>query len=98
MSNWLVLLVHPSGLAINTTLGTYLNSGSAYVGQPVTLSVQQPYPVGASILNGATIYGEVLDVQAAHQGVDPKLEIAINAIKLAGSSIQQPLSAKVVHV
>lgn len=87
-----------SGLAINTTLGTELNTATAYVGQPITLNVQQPGSGGAAALSGATIYGEVVDVQAAHQGVNPSLAISVNAIKLAGSSAQQPISAKVVRM
>jgi len=87
-----------SGLAINTTLGTELNSGSAYVGQPISLNVKAPYPGNSTLLNGATIYGEVLDVQAAHQGINPKLEISVDSIQLAGSSDRQPISAKVVRM
>jgi len=87
-----------SGLAFNTTLGTELNTATAYVGQPVMLNVGQQTANGVTALSGATIYGQVLDVQAAHQGVNPKIEIAVNSIKLAGSSVQQPISAKVVRM
>jgi hypothetical protein len=87
-----------NGLAFNTILGTELNTATAYVGQPLTLTVAQPGPAGATALSGATIYGQVLDVQAAHQGVNPSLTIAVNSIKLAGSSAQQPISAKVVRM
>lgn len=87
-----------SGLAINATLGTELNTATAYVGQPIVLNVRQPGPAGAPVLSGATIYGEVMDVQAAHQGVNPSLQISVNSIKLAGTSVQQPISAKVVRM
>jgi hypothetical protein len=86
------------GLLIDTTLTSDLNTKSAYVGQPVTLTVQQPYPAGDNVLSGATIYGKVIDAQAAYQGTDPRLEISIDSIKLSGSSDQQPISAKVVKM
>ena len=85
------------GSVINTTLVSDLNTGSAYVGQPISLTVQQN-PAGDALLSGATIFGKVIDVQAAYQGTNPRIGIAIDAIKLAGSSDQQPISAKVVKM
>jgi hypothetical protein len=83
------------GSVINATLNNDVNTGSAYVGQPIALTVQSG---GDARLNGSTIYGKVADVQAAYQGTNPQLDIAIDSIKLAGSADQQPIAAKVVKI
>jgi hypothetical protein len=88
----------PGGAVINTTLGTELNTGSAYIGQPITLTVQQQSQGSESALAGATIYGKVVQAQAASQGTNPAIQIAVDSISLAGNADPQPLAAKVLKI
>lgn len=89
----------PNGSVINATLQTALDTGSAYIGQPVTLSVQPSTQGNPAALAGATIYGKVIQVQAAAQGTNPSVQIAVDSIALASAGTDpQPLSAKVLKV
>jgi hypothetical protein len=83
----------PAGSSIQATLNLSLNTKSAYVGQPISMNVQSPYPTNGSGLQGATIYGHVSQVQKAGQGRNPQLELVVDHIKPYGSSSQIPLSA-----
>ena len=88
----------PNGSTINATISKDVNTRSAYVGQPILMSVQPPYPGGDVLLAGATLSGKVVDVQAGAQGTNPRLEITIDSIRLAGTSTDQPISAKIVKI
>lgn len=88
----------PSGSIINATLETALDSGSAYIGQPITLTVPSTGGVNPAALAGATIYGKVVQVQAAAQGTNPMIQIAVDSIGLANSTDPQSLAAKVLKV
>ncbi|HLJ82730.1 MAG TPA: copper amine oxidase N-terminal domain-containing protein [Candidatus Eremiobacteraceae bacterium] len=88
----------PSGSIINATLDTALYTKNAYIGQPVTLTVSQNAQDAPSALAGATIYGKVVEAQAAAQGTNPSVQIAVDSIALANSSDPQPIAAKVLKV
>ncbi|HME80961.1 MAG TPA: hypothetical protein VKF82_02680 [Candidatus Eremiobacteraceae bacterium] len=85
--------VIPAGSAIQATLNLSLNTKSAYVGQPISMNVQSPYPSNGAGLQGAIIYGHVAQVQKAGQGRNPQLELVVDHIKSYGSSSQIPISA-----
>ena len=87
----------PSGAALTAITNLDLKSGSAYVGQPVSMTVQPPYPANGTALAGAIIRGKVLVAQAAGQGRNPKLEISVETVKLAGGS-QLPIAAKISKI
>lgn len=88
----------PSGSIINATLDTALNTANAYIGQAVTLTVPQDAQDTPSALAGATIYGKVIEAQAAAQGTNPSVQIAVDSIALANSADPQPIAAKVLKV
>ncbi len=88
----------PAGSIINATLNTALDTGSAYIGQPVTLTVPQSGGGNPAALAGATIYGKVVEVQAAAQGTNPSVQFAVDSIGPAKSDDPQPLAAKVLKV
>ncbi|HLN47791.1 MAG TPA: hypothetical protein VK216_05950 [Magnetospirillaceae bacterium] len=85
--------VIPAGSSIEATLNLSLNTKSAYVGQPISMNVQAPYPSNGGALQGSTIYGHVAQVQKAGQGRNPQLELVVDHIKPSGSSSQIPISA-----
>jgi hypothetical protein len=88
----------PTGSVVNATLNTELNSASAYIGQPITLTVPQSGAGNPAALAGATIYGKVVAAQAASQGTNPVIQIAVDSIAMSGSADPQPLSAKVLKI
>ncbi|HET9344040.1 MAG TPA: stalk domain-containing protein [Candidatus Eremiobacteraceae bacterium] len=88
----------PSGSIINATLDTALNTASAYIGQPITLTVPQNAQDTPSALAGATIYGKVIEAQGAAQGTNPSVQIAVDSIALANSADPQPIAARVLKV
>jgi hypothetical protein len=88
----------PSGSIINATLDTELSTANAYIGQPITLTVPQNAQGTPSALAGATIYGKVIEAQAAAQGTNPSVQIAVDSIALANSSDPQSIAAKVLKV
>lgn len=101
-----VLLAHtradattiPSGATLATTLNLSLNTKSAYVGQPISLLVVQPYPNDATVLHGSKIYGHVTRVQKASQGRNPELELALDSILLAGATKRTPMQATISKI
>jgi hypothetical protein len=88
----------PNGSVINAALDTELNSSSAYIGQAVRLTVPQSSQSNPLALAGATIYGKVIEAQAAAQGTNPAIQIAVDSIALAGTVDPQPISAKVLKI
>jgi len=88
----------PNGSSINATLLTDANTKSAYVGQPIKLAVKGPFPTNGALLAGATLFGSVMAVQSASQGRAASIELTVNSIQLAGSSVQQPLVAKITKI
>jgi hypothetical protein len=88
----------PNGSSINATLLTDVNSKSAYVGQPIKLTVKPPYPTNGALLAGATLFGSVLAVQSASQGRAASVELTVTSIQLAGSQVQQPLTSKITKI
>ena len=88
----------PSGQAVTAILNHDLNSGSAQVGDAVSMTVQPPYPVGGAALAGAIITGRVIVAQPAGQGRNPKLEIEVDHVKYAGSGAMAPISAKISKI
>jgi hypothetical protein len=87
-----------SGAQIRTTLGADINTKSAYIGEPITLTAVAPYPAGADVLAGAKFLGRVIDVQRAGMGTQPRLQIAVDSIELANSADPQPVSASVASI
>jgi len=87
-----------NGSSISSTLTNDVNTKSAYVGQPITMSVIAPYPNNGAFLAGATLYGHVLVAQSASQGRAASLELTVDRIKLAGTDLQQPITAKIVKI
>ncbi|HYK54393.1 MAG TPA: stalk domain-containing protein [Candidatus Eremiobacteraceae bacterium] len=86
----------PTGSVINATLETALDTGSAYIGEPVKLNVSgQNNPAG---LDGATILGKVVEVQAAAQGTNPSIQIGVDTIAPPASTDPLPIDAKVLKV
>ena len=59
-----------------------INSKNAYVGEPFSMRVVQPYPSGDPAYAGATIYGHVYDVRSAGQGRSAQLGFAFDKIVL----------------
>ena len=88
----------PSGSTFATTLNLSLNTKSAYVGQPISLLVVQPYPNDATVLQGSKIYGHVTKVQKAGQGRNPELLLALDSIVLAGSTSRTPMHATISKI
>ncbi|HEY7993418.1 MAG TPA: stalk domain-containing protein [Candidatus Eremiobacteraceae bacterium] len=88
----------PSGSIINATLDTALDTANAYIGQAITLTVPQNAQGMPSALAGATIYGKVIEAQAAAQGTNPSVQIAVDSIALANSADPQPIAANVLKV
>lgn len=87
-----------SGSTFATTLNLSLNTKSAYVGQPISLLVVQPYPNGATVLQGSKIYGRVVKVQKASQGRNPELQLAVDSILLAGTTNRTPIQAEISKI
>ncbi len=75
-----------------------LNSGSAKVGEPVSMTVQPPYPPQGNRLAGAIIQGNVIVAQPAGQGRNPKLEIEVDTIQYAGGGALVPIAAKISKI
>jgi len=88
----------PAGSVIDATLGTALDTGSSYIGQPITLTVSRSAQGALAPLAGATIYGKVIQAQAAYQGTNPSLALAVDSIALAGNADPEPISAKVLKI
>jgi hypothetical protein len=88
----------PNGSSINATLLTDVNTKSAYVGQPIKMTVKGPYPTNGALLAGATLLGSVLAVQSASQGRAASVELTVTSIQLAGSTLQQPITAKITKI
>jgi len=88
----------PSGSVINATLDTALDTGSAYIGEPVKLTVPQSAQNEPAGLAGATIFGKVVAAQAAGQGTNPSVQIAVDTIAPAASTDPVPIDAKVLKV
>ncbi|HZV79027.1 MAG TPA: hypothetical protein VFF60_05360 [Candidatus Binatus sp.] len=88
----------PSGTTLHTTLNLSLNTKSAYVGQPISLLVTQPYPSGGASLQGSKIYGHVTKVQKAGQGRNPELELTVDSILLAGATQRLPMQAAISKI
>jgi hypothetical protein len=69
-----------SGALVHGTFQTPLNTKSAYVGQPFSISVVPPYPNDSSALRGAVIHGHVAVVQKAGRGTNAGLELAADKV------------------
>jgi hypothetical protein len=76
----------PARSLIATTLRTPLDSRTSNTGDAVTLAVVAPYPNGARVLEGSTIYGRVIAVQRAGQGRNPTIELEVDRLRLAGGT------------
>ncbi len=73
----------PAGSTITAHLSSSdLNSKNAYVGQPFSMTVVQPYPNGDSSYAGATLYGHVSNVVSASQGRKAQLGLSFDRIVL----------------
>jgi hypothetical protein len=73
----------PNGTTITATLSSNdINTKNAYVGQPFSMTVVQPYPNGDSSYAGATVYGHVSNVISAAQGRKAYLGFAFDKIVL----------------
>jgi hypothetical protein len=74
-------------LAAGTTITANLSSNdintrNAYVGQPFSMTVVQPYPNGDSSYAGAAVYGHVSNVVSAGQGRKAYLGLTFDKITL----------------
>ncbi|MEO6836609.1 MAG: hypothetical protein ABI231_11995 [Candidatus Tumulicola sp.] len=75
-----------NGTVINGRLNQELNTSSAHVGDPFTMTVVPPYPSGNPAFQGATISGVVTKVQRAGQGRNPEIVIVPEYLRLAGGN------------
>jgi hypothetical protein len=88
----------PAGTAITTNLTSSVNTASAQVNQPISLSVKAPVPPGASVFEGATFYGHISQVQKASQGRNPMLELDVDSVRLAGTQTRLPVGATISKI
>jgi len=73
----------PVGTTITANLSSQdINTAKAYVGQPFSMTVVQPYPSGDSSYAGATVYGHVSNVVSAAQGRKAYLGLTFDKIVL----------------
>jgi hypothetical protein len=73
----------PAGTTITAQLSSSdINTRNAYVGQPFSMSVVQPYPNGDSSYAYATVYGHVSNVVSAAQGRKASLGLTFDKITL----------------
>ena len=79
----------PAGSGLNGTLRNALDTKSSYAGQPISISVVQPFPQGISGLNGAAVYGHVGQVTPGGRGTNPQLSIILDSIHFSNGSKAQ---------
>ena len=73
----------PAGTTITAQLASNdINTRNAYVGQPFSMTVVQPYPNGDSSYAYATVYGHVGKVVSAAQGRKAYLGLSFDKIVL----------------
>lgn len=73
----------PAGTTITAKLSSSdINTAKAYVGQPFSMTVVQPYPNGDSTYANATVYGHIADVVKASQGRKAYLGLTFDKIVL----------------
>jgi hypothetical protein len=87
----------PSGTTITGVLQTPLDSGTAKVGDGVSITVTRPYPDGDASYANATIRGHVSSVVRAGQGRKAEIDLAFDSIVL-GNGASSQLSGHVLNV
>jgi hypothetical protein len=75
------------GAQINARLNQGLDSGTAAVGDPFTMTVVPPYPAGNPAFQGATISGVVTKAVHAGQGRNPEIVIEPRFLHMADGSV-----------
>jgi hypothetical protein len=76
-----------AGAILYGQLNQSLNTGSAHVGDPFSLTVVPPYPNGDPGFQGATISGVVSKVQSAGQGRNPEIVIVPRYIRMYDGTV-----------
>jgi hypothetical protein len=76
-----------AGAILYGQLNQSLNTGSAHVGDPFSLTVVPPYPNGDPGFQGATISGVVAKVQSAGQGRNPEIVIVPKYIRMYDGTV-----------
>lgn len=87
-----------AGTTMDAKLNIALDTKTSYQGQPISMTVQQPYPDQNPAFANAKIYGHVTSVVSGGQGRNPSLTIALDDIRYASSGSTMPLNAKVTSI
>src|SRR5581483_10910551 len=79
----------PAGTILPVQLNTSLNSRKSKAGQPVTGRIMQDVPIapGKSIRAGAKVYGRVVSVAAAVNGVAAQLSFRFDELRFAHKAL-----------
>lgn len=77
------------GATLNARMNQSVSSGSANVGDTITLTVIPPYPSGDPVYANATITAVVTKVQRAGQGTKPEIDIRLRNLQLADGTTAQ---------
>ena len=84
-----------AGTTMDTKLNVALDTKTSYVGQPISLTVQAPYPEDNPAFENAKIYGHVTSVVSGGQGRNPQMSIALDSIRYPQSGSDVRLNAQV---
>lgn len=87
-----------AGTNMTAKLNVALDTKTSYTGQPISLTVQPPYPDGNPAFASAKIYGHVTNVVSGGQGRTAQLSIALDNIRYPDSNSAVPLNAKVTSL
>jgi hypothetical protein len=71
-----------AGATLAARMNQSLSSGSANVGDTITMTVTPPFPSGDPVYRGATITAVVTKVQRAGQGTKPEIVIHLRYLHL----------------
>jgi hypothetical protein len=84
----------PAGALLHGTFQSSLNTKTAYAGQPFSILIVPPYPIGGSALHGAVVRGHVYSVQRAGRGTNAELKLEVDKLTTAAGS-SKPISASI---
>lgn len=87
-----------AGTTMDAKLNVALDTKTSYTGQPISLTVQPPYPNANPAFDNARIYGHVTSVVSGGQGRNAQLSIALDNIRYPDSNSLVPLNAKVTSI
>jgi hypothetical protein len=78
-----------AGATLTARMNQALSSGSANVGDTITMTVTPPYPSGDPVYRDATITAVVTKVQRAGQGTKPEIAIHLRYLRLTNGITAQ---------